>query len=73
MVAMTGHHGFSSPDGKMGKAQDEDRGTSVERYQRAHGLWRELGTGAKQANKHRASKKRRANDRTAVKRGLDAN
>lgn len=68
---MSGTHGATSPDGKMGKAQDIDRGTAVERYQRSHGLWRELSVGAKQANKHRAAKKRRANDRTEVKRGID--
>jgi hypothetical protein len=60
-------HGHSSPDRKMGRYQDLDKGTWRERYQRSMGWWREAGTSAKQVTKHRAAKKRRDRDKKESK------
>lgn len=64
---MTGTHGSSSADKKMGRAQDIYRGTDTERYQRRMGLWRDLLTSKKTAVKHRANKKRRNNSAKVIR------
>lgn len=68
---MSGTHGSSSADKKMGKHQNTDRGSWVERYQRRMGLWRTAGTASKQVVKDRANKKRRANDKNVVRNDAD--
>lgn len=64
---MGNHHGHSSPDRKMGRHQDLDKGTRTERFQRARGWWREVGSNAKDVAKHRAAKKRRTRDKSETK------
>lgn len=61
--AMGNSHGHSSPDGKMGRHQNLERATDSERYQRAHGFWREPTSTQKAVVKHRAAKKRRSRDK----------
>lgn len=69
---MTGTHGSSSSDDKMGRAQNTDRGSWIERYQRRMGFWNPLSSEQNKTVKHRASKKRRGNDKKAVQRDLEA-
>lgn len=64
---MGNHHGHSSPDRKMGRHQDLDKGTRTERFQRAHGWWREIGSVANGVVKHRAAKKRRNHGKREAK------
>lgn len=63
MSKMTGTHGSSSPDTKMGNYQNRDKGTWVERYQKRMGWWKEPTSTQKSVVKHRAAKKRRQRDR----------
>jgi len=61
------HNGHSSSDGKMGKFQDLDKGTWVERYQRRMGWWNPANSSVKKAEKDRAATKRRAHGKKIIR------
>lgn len=68
---MTGTHGTTSPEEKMGHYSTKFDGDSAERWQKDQGIYVEPGTSVKQEKKHRAKKKRRSRDAQVIRQELN--
>lgn len=68
---MTGTHGTTSPDEKMGHYSTGKEGDSTERWQKQHGFYSEPKSVTKQVQKDRAKKKRRTRDAQVIRQELD--
>jgi hypothetical protein len=68
---MTGTHGRTSPDEKMGHYSTGREGDAVERWQKEHDLYAEPKSATKQVQKDRAKNKRRTRDAQVIRQELD--
>jgi len=68
---MTGTHGTTSPEEKMGHYSTKFDGDSAERWQKDQGIYADPGSVTKQVQKDRAKKKRRTRDAQVIRQELD--
>lgn len=68
---MTGTHGSTSPDEKMGHYSTGHEGDATERWQKEHGFYHEPESVTKQVQKQRAKKKRRNRDAQVIRQEMD--